>query len=320
MKNFRALAVTAAVAVYGQIVLGAVVRITGSGLGCPDWPACQGQIIPNFADSHVAIEYAHRLVGTAAGLLMAATAVAAVVMYLRRRDEPAAGMSLGLASAAVIGVGLIVFQGVLGGITVLTGNTPFTVAIHLGNALLVLAAAALVALWAGRSRPATAPAARSSRPSGSLAVFVVGAAAAYVIVLTGAYVVGSSAGAACPGWPLCGSAGRTSFTDVHMLHRVVVALGSLAILWAAWAAWRRWRGSSMVAAAYGTVGLLVAEVAVGAAQAVLGLPSPLRALHVALASGIWTGVVLMAWACWLETRAERAKAPARSRSLARAES
>ncbi|MGB2938991.1 MAG: COX15/CtaA family protein, partial [Candidatus Dormiibacterota bacterium] len=70
MKRFRALAVAAAVAVYGQIVIGAVVRITGSGLGCPDWPACQGRIIPNFADAQVTIEYIHRLVGTASGLLM----------------------------------------------------------------------------------------------------------------------------------------------------------------------------------------------------------------------------------------------------------
>ena len=320
MKNFRALAVAAAVAVYGQIVLGAVVRITGSGLGCPDWPACQGQVIPNFANSQVAIEYAHRLIGSAAGLLMVVTAVAAVVMYLRRNDEGAAGMTFGLASAAVIGVVLIVVQGVLGGITVLTGNTPFTVAIHLGNALLVLAAAVLVALWAGRSRPGVTLAARPRRPSGSLTVFVAGAVAAFAIVLTGAYVVGSSAGAACPGWPLCGAASRTSFTDVHMLHRVVVGVGSLAILWAAWSAWRRWRGSAMAAVAFGTAGLLAVEVAVGAAQAVLGLPSPLRAVHVAMASGVWTGVVLMASACWLETRAERAEVPARGRSLAGAES
>src|SRR5258708_7138936 len=74
VKGFRVLAIVAAVAVYGQIVLGGVVRITGSGLGCPDWPACQGKIVPDFANSHVVIEYAHRLVGTTAGLLMLATA------------------------------------------------------------------------------------------------------------------------------------------------------------------------------------------------------------------------------------------------------
>ncbi|HEV3234851.1 MAG TPA: COX15/CtaA family protein [Candidatus Dormibacteraeota bacterium] len=317
MKRFRALAVAAAVAVYGQIVIGAVVRITGSGLGCPDWPACQGRIIPNFADAQVTIEYIHRLVGTASGLLMVATAVTAVVMYLRLRDD--GGMSFGLAAAAVVGVLLIAFQGVLGGITVLTGNTPFTVAIHLGNALLVLAAAALVALWASRSlADPTQP--RPQPTPGSARALWAGALAAFVIVLSGAYVVGTSAGAACPSWPLCGAATRSSFTDVHMLHRIVVGLGSLAILWAAFVGLRRWRGAPMAAVVYLTVALLAAEVAVGAFQAVLGLPSVLRAAHVALASAVWTGVVLMAWAGWLETRAVRQLAPRQGRSLAGAES
>src|SRR3981081_3528080 len=116
MKGFRVLAVMAAIAVYGQIVLGGVVRITGSGLGCPDWPACQGRLIPDFANSHVVIEYAHRLVGTAAGLLMLATAVYAVLLYNRRREGIA--MPRGLMMAAVAGVGLIVLQGIIGGITV----------------------------------------------------------------------------------------------------------------------------------------------------------------------------------------------------------
>ncbi|MGB2941050.1 MAG: hypothetical protein WBD38_12220, partial [Candidatus Dormiibacterota bacterium] len=147
-----------------------------------------------------------------------------------------------------------------------------------------------------------------------------GALAAFVIVLSGAYVVGSSAGAACPSWPLCGAATRSSFTDVHMLHRIVVGIGSLAILWAAYVGLRRWRGTPMAAVAYLTVALLAAEVAVGAFQAVLGLPSVLRAAHVALASAVWTGVVLMAWAGWLETRAVRQLAPRQGRSLAGAES
>jgi heme A synthase len=321
MKAFRVLAVVAAIAVYGQIVLGGVVRISGSGLGCPDWPACQGRLIPDFANSHVVIEYAHRLVGTGAGLLMLATAVSAVVLYVR----PSRGLAIprGLMIAAVGGVGLIVLQGILGGVTVLMGNSPFTVAIHLGNALLVLATAALVALWAGRSLGESAPLQRQAGAgsySGSTRALWAGALAAFVIVLTGAYVVGTGAGAACPGWPLCGAATRSSFTDVHMLHRIVVGLGSLAILRAAYVGIRRWRSGPMAAVAYLTVALLAVEVAVGAFQAVLGLPSVLRATHVALASAVWTGVVLMAWAGWLETRAVRQVAPSQGRSLAGAES
>ena len=309
MKGFRVLAVVAAIAVYGQIVLGGVVRISGSGLGCPDWPACQGRIIPDFANSHVVIEYAHRLVGTAAGLLMLATAVYAVVLYTRQRRGIA--MPRGLMIAAVAGVGLIVLQGILGGVTVLMGNSPFTVAIHLGNALLVLAAALLAALWAARvltGRPgvAQAPAAGAMFPR-----FLYGSlVAAFLIVVSGAYVVGSGAGAACTSWPLCGAATRSSGADIHFLHRIVVLLAGLVILRALHYAQRHWRGTPIAVVVYLVALAFVLEAGVGAAQVLTGLPELLRASHLAIATAVWTGVVLLATAYWLETRTEGVEAVA----------
>ncbi|MEA2646969.1 MAG: heme a synthase, partial [Chloroflexota bacterium] len=310
MSRFRVLAMATAVAVYGQIVLGAVVRITGSGLGCPDWPLCHGQLVPNFFDYHVSIEYAHRAFGTASGLLVLATAVTAAVMYARRARAGDVAMPGGLALAAVATLALIAFQGVLGGITVLTGNTPFTVAIHLGNALLVLAAATVVVLWAGR---VGADRRRGAQPAAGRtgAYLYGGAAGAFLIVVSGAYVVGSSAGGACPGWPLCGAADRSVFTDVHMLHRAVVLLGSFAILGAAYAGWRRWRGTRMAWAALLASLLLLLEVAVGALQAVLALPAGLRALHVALATAVWTATFVMAAGWRLDGRPEREPRSAR---------
>jgi heme A synthase len=313
MKGFRALSVVAAIAVYGQIVLGGVVRITGSGLGCPDWPACQGHVVPDFANSRVAIEYAHRLIGTAAGLLMLATAVAAVLLYTRRPIGADTPMPRGLMGAATAGVGLIVVQGVLGGITVLLGNNPFTVAIHLGNALLVLGTALLVALWAGR---VGAPDGRALGPgaAGPLSRgFVYGSVgAAFAIVVSGAYVVGAGAGAACPGWPLCGAAGGAPAAEIHLLHRAVVLFAGLVILWTLRYAARRWRRAPMAAVVYGCALVLVVEVGVGAAQVLLHLPEALRAVHLALAAAVWAAVVLMASALWLETSARVAEQPAQS--------
>jgi heme A synthase len=309
MKGFRVLAIVAAIAVYGQIVLGGVVRISESGLGCPDWPTCQGRIIPDFANSHVVLEYAHRLVGTAAGLLMLAAAVYAVVLYTRQRRGIA--MPRGLMVAAVAGVGLIVLQGILGGVTVLMGNSPFTVAIHLGNALMVLAAAVLVALWAarvltGRKVVAKAPAAGAMFPR-----FLYGSlVAAFLIVVSGAYVVGSSAGAACTSWPLCGAATRSPGADIHFLHRIVVLLGALVILRAVHYAQRYWRGTPIAIVAYMVALAFVLEVAVGGVQVLTGLPEVLRASHLAIATAVWTGVVLMAAAYWLEMRTEGAEAVA----------
>jgi heme A synthase len=316
MKGFRALSVVAATAVYAQIVLGGVVRITGSGLGCPDWPACQGHLVPDFANSHVVIEYAHRLIGTAAGLLMLATTVVAVVLYARRSATASTAMPRGLVGVALAGVGLIVVQGILGGITVLMGNNPSTVAVHLGNALLVLAAALLVALWAGR---VAASDGRVLEPAASGPLFrglVYGSlGAAFAIVVSGAYVVGAGAGAACPGWPLCGAGGSTPATDIHFLHRVVVLMAGLVILLTVGYAQGRWRRTPMAAAVYLCSLAFVVEVAVGAAQVLLHLPEALRAAHLALATAVWTAVVLMASAYWLETRARVAEEPTQTAAL-----
>jgi heme A synthase len=313
VRAFRVVAVLAALAVYGQIVLGGVVRITGSGLGCPDWPACQGQLVPDFTNSHVVIEYAHRLVGTAAGVLMIATAALAVQLYWRRRRE-ASPMPRGLMVASLAGVALIVLQGVLGGITVLMGNSPFTVAIHLGNALLVLAAALLVAIWARRA--SVPPGAVVGASPGLFPGFLYASVpATFLIVVSGAYVVGAGASASCTSWPLCGASAGGAGADIHFLHRVIVLIAGLVILRTIDYARRRWRGSPTIAAVYLVAVAFVAEVAVGAAQVLAHLPQFLRAIHLALATAAWAGVVLMVAAYWLETRPQEVSAAASAANL-----
>jgi len=279
------------------VVLGGVVRITGSGLACPDWPACQGRAIPDFTNYRVAIEYSHRLFGTAATLLVLATAATAFALHRRQRGS--AAIPLGLVNATGVGLLLIAVQVVLGGITVLVGNSPFTVAMHLGNALLALAAALLVALWASR---VIAPTAGSDGRSPAALIYS-GAVAAYAIVITGAYVVGSGASSACSGWPPCGSAGGSA--DIHMLHRIVAGLAGLVIIAGMYVARRRWHGSALALVAYLTMAGVLLEVAVGAVQVLTALPVAVRAVHLALATAVWSGTVLLAAAYWLETRSER---------------
>src|ERR1700694_671224 len=81
---FRRLAVLTAVFAYLQIALGGVVRVSGSGLGCPDWPLCHGRPYPP-ADVHAIIEYSHRAVGSVTGVLIIATVVLAWVVWRTRR-------------------------------------------------------------------------------------------------------------------------------------------------------------------------------------------------------------------------------------------
>jgi heme A synthase len=297
MKGFRRLALATAVVVYLQVVLGSVVRITGSGLACRDWPLCNGSLVPAF-DANVLIEWSHRLVGSAAGVLMVATAVYAVLLYRGR-----AALPRGLMFAAIGGVLLIGVQGVVGGITVLLKNSPFTVALHLGNALLVLGATVVVAAWAYRA--GLGASARTSPSPRNNAVMLNATYVAFLVVVSGAWVVGTGASGACTGWPWpsCGTGGELA--AYHLGHRVLVLGATIVILIAVREALRRWRGTRMAFAAYAVAGLLLAEILVGGTQVLLDLPAVLRSLHVALAGAVWAGTVLLAAAAWLETHPAR---------------
>src|SRR5687767_14758006 len=82
-RNFRLLTIAAAVATYLLIIVGGVVRITDSGLGCPDWPLCYGQPIPP-PELTAIIEYSHRSVAAVGGLLLL---LVAIVAWLRYRHD-----------------------------------------------------------------------------------------------------------------------------------------------------------------------------------------------------------------------------------------
>src|SRR5436190_23564679 len=85
---FRRVAFLTAFFAYLQIALGGVVRVTGSGLGCPDWPLCHGRPYPP-ADLNAIIEYSHRTVGAITGVLIIATVVAAWAVFRTRRPAVA---------------------------------------------------------------------------------------------------------------------------------------------------------------------------------------------------------------------------------------
>ena len=126
---FRRLAVVTALFAYLQIALGGVVRVSGSGLGCPDWPLCHGRPYPP-ADLHAIIEYSHRAVGSVTGVLIIATVGMAWIVFRKRRARVA-----WLATASLIGV---LGEGVLGGVVVAQELSPWLVLAHLGLAMMIL--------------------------------------------------------------------------------------------------------------------------------------------------------------------------------------
>src|SRR5438445_6532779 len=188
VAGFRRLAFVTATFAYLQIALGGLVRVSGSGLGCPDWPLCHGRPYPP-ADPHAIIEYSHRAVGTVTGLLILATVAMAWAVFRSRRPLVA-----WLASASLIGVA---GEGVLGGIVVANELQPWLGVVHLGMAMMILGFLVATAVMAG-PRSAGIP----DRPFRRLAAVTVGTT--YLLLLTGSTVVGSNADAGCHAWPLCG--------------------------------------------------------------------------------------------------------------------
>jgi heme A synthase len=265
--RYTVLAWTAAAATYLLIVLGAVVRITGSGMGCGDhWPLCNGHLFPPFGDIGTVIEWSHRLLAALVSILV--VGLAAYAWWLRRIPGLAPGVSPA-SRAPFVALGLLVLQVLLGAITVKLELPAWTVILHLGTAMLLLA----TLLIAARAHPVS--------PSPILAL-------AFITLLFGALTANLGAAAACTGFPLCNgqiwpSAGGLAV--VHWTHRLLAYSLAASVLTVAVKTKKR--------GAWGVGLLVLVQVAVGAATVLLGLPPELQAAHVAVGAAVWAGLVLV---------------------------
>jgi heme A synthase len=284
-RGFRRLTTATALVLYLLIVMGGVVRATGSGLGCPDWPLCHGRLLPPL-ELTALIEYTHRLIAALGGTLVLLTVFVALRRY---REQPL----VALPAAAVVAIMLI--QVPVGGLVVATELEPLLVAFHLGTAMLILANALAVAVAAHQPVAPASQAPARRFPALPLAAGV----ALLCVLLSGALVVGGNASYACPDWPLCqgrllpgGGAGLP--VTIQVFHRGMVALSSILIVVTVVRALRRWRavrGVALWATLLG--GCFLAQVLIGAVQVWLVLPAALRILHLATATATWAAIVML---------------------------
>jgi cytochrome c oxidase assembly protein subunit 15 len=277
---------------FALIVLGALVRAHGAGLACPDWPLCFGELVPKM-NLEVAFEWSHRVVAGSVALCFAA--LAARTWRLSRAGDPVR-RSLALAAA------LLAVQILLGALTVWHLLAAWTVTSHLivGNS--IAAAFAWTALTLrerarGRSdRTRTAPAARRARAA------VIALLAVQLVF--GGLVSSRYAGLACPEWPTCnGGAWFPSWrgpVGLHLLHRtngylLAAALAALALVC---------RGPGRLARlARLAAALGAAQVLVGIANVLSGIPVEITGLH----SGLAAALVLTAAAAAHEAYAPHAR-------------
>jgi len=306
MTRYQLLATVTVAATLLLIAIGAVVRTTGSGLGCPDWPRCHGAWLPPLERTAI-IEYSHRTTAAVVGLLVVGTA------FLTFRRSGGAVRSLMVGSLA-----LLAFQAWLGKETVERELPPSVVTLHLATALLLLAALTAIAVLAFADERQPHP--LRSLHAGPLGAITVAAGVTYLVLLTGAYVVNADASTACISWPGCSTA-PIPFIDgvrehhVHWLHRLSVVGGALGVAGSA-AAVLRWEDGSPLLrrAAWTLVGLYGAQILVGASNIWTDFSEASRVAHLALGAAIWA--LLIATAVAARYLPQTAQAEAQERPLA----
>mgnify|MGYP000035336551 CR=1 FL=1 len=299
MMSLRRYALLCAGLTLGLMALGGVVRATGAGLACPDWPLCHGRLVPRL-EGPVLVEYSHRLLAAVVGL--ATLLLAASVWRRHGRDRGLVGLAL----AALI---LLGGQVVLGGLTVRTELTASLVAAHLGTAASFLAVLLLLYTAAWRRQYGGWAAASALRAIASLAAVVV-----FAQMVLGGYVSGSGAALACPDFPLCRGAVIPRLVGPvlpHFLHRVGALTVALVVLLVVWQA--RHSAAPLRRLALGAAGLVVVQIALGALNITTRVAPPVTVMHLVAATLLFGTLVLLAG---LGTAAQGEAAPGRWRQAA----
>ena len=293
--RYRALVYLTLLASFLVVVWGGVVRVTGSGLGCPDWPLCHGHFLPGL-DTATQIEWFHRFLGIAGGLTLASLVVVTLARYRSERRLVALVVAAGV---------LYVFQAVLGGIVVLLELPDTWVTAHLANAELVLAT--LTTLAVAVRYPSTIAARDRGAPW--TALLLAATVGTYVLLLSGAYVRGAGAATACTTWPLCddGSLPLLGAPGIHMAHRLVAGLVGAVVLAACWYAWKHRReAEGLGPLAILTAVVFLAQVVLGALNPLSGFATWALGIHPAVASLLWCCVVAMTVVAWSPSVPSRA--------------
>ena len=297
LSLFRGLSLITVLSTFALVIIGAVVRVTGSGLGCPDWPLCHGGALPPL-ESKAVIEFTHRVVASLlVGPLVLATSAVALLAFRRERW---------LVIPAITALLLLLAQALLGGVTVLNELPGAIVAAHLalGEAFLACLVLVLVVAYQG-GLELGAKALPDGRPDRFPLLAVVSAVAVYGLLISGSLVTVSGATGACLDWPLCQGEvfPGERLQAIHMGHRIVSAIIGLFVLYFLHLGMRQRHRPSYVRLLSMTIAaLFVAQVMVGAAAVWLKFPVELRALHQGVATAVWGTMAALAMLSWTRRR------------------
>jgi heme A synthase len=295
MNTVRRLSIVALSTACLHLVFGAIVRISGSGMGCGNnWPKCYGYWFPPFSRPDLVVEVTHRYLAT---ILLTSVALMTLTAWRRRREIGIGGKG-GALRSSLGALGAVLFAAALGGVTVKFGNAPWATVAHWLVAMTVLAMIATTAVRSGALggtsaslQRGTSRAARSGRAAATLALLAV--------ALGGLTAKIPGASVACTSIPLCGRnpAVESAAAAVQMIHRTIAVLLLLHLVGVV-AMLRRRRAEEapiVVRAAGVALGMVIVQLGIASAMVLLRLPAVLRSLHEATGVGIWLSCFLLAY-------------------------
>jgi heme a synthase len=275
---------TAALATNVLIVFsGGLVRVTGSGLGCPTWPRCDEEsFVPTPGGAHAgwqtAIEFGNRM------LTFVVLAAAVAVVWELRRHRAAHPRAL-VRLAWLLPAGVLA-QAIMGGITVLLGLTPWTVAMHFLLSMVLIAVAVIVFEWVRRPPGAVLPGAGLRWATWVLA------AVGFVVLVLGTLVTGAGPHAGDPSTPRLAADIRI----LALLHADAVWLFvglTVALVAVTWQGPARLRTTVRA-----LLGLQLLQGTIGYTQYATGIPEALVAVHILGAALVWMTTVFV----WVRAR------------------
>ena len=232
-KYIKWFAVAATVGMLLILLGGALVTKTDSGMGCGrSWPSCNGELIPAEINAEVLIEFSHRLVTGAVGILILVLGVWSWFKYGHIRETKF------LAAMAVF---FLILQALIGAAQVLWGQGDFILALHFGISLISFASVLLLTLLifeVDRKFDTDRLAIGNKLKFHTIAVTLY----SYIVVYTGALVRHTEASLICSDWPLCRNdqfaLPSNMFEWVQMGHR---AAAGLIVIWLGYIAWHAFK-------------------------------------------------------------------------------
>jgi cytochrome c oxidase assembly protein subunit 15 len=277
------------VSLYAIIITGSLVRLTGSGLGCADWPQCSSTKFVDVSTGHAAIEQINRLFTGIVSAAVIAAVLGSIFVTPRRRSL------IWLSSGLVVGV---LAQVILGAVVVLTGLNPWSNMAHFLVSLALVSTAVFLVEHAGATRvvddvvvsDATVPTRRMTRRLADLILGLCGLAIVLGTVVTGAGPHAGDENAIRLTFDL------KSITRIHsatVLLCVVATLIFITQIRKNTSEWFRLRAKLEI-----FLFMAVAQGGVGYLQYFSGVPAQLVAIHVAFAVAVWISVLRL----WIAAR------------------